>query len=161
MHTPGKATGGKSAVTVRLMSASDIAKAQSILEESPEAAMWSRDSLLDAASRGAAWTAEVEGLVAGILIGQAAADEFEILNLAVARTHRRQGVATRLVGAALESARAAGAAKAYLEVRASNEKAIALYSKLGFRISGRRTKYYRDLKEDAVLLVLDTNRTAP
>jgi ribosomal-protein-alanine N-acetyltransferase len=46
-------------------------------------------------------------------------------------------------------------------VRASNEKAIALYSKLGFRNSGRRTKYYRDPEEDAVLLVLGTNGTAP
>jgi ribosomal-protein-alanine N-acetyltransferase len=122
--------------------------------------MWSRESLSDAASSGAAWTAEVEGLVAGILIGRAAADEFEILNLAVAKAHRRQGVATRLVAAALESARKAGAAKTYLEVRASNEGGIALYSKLGFRISGRRAKYYRDPEEDAVLLVLDTDGTA-
>jgi ribosomal-protein-alanine N-acetyltransferase len=143
------------------MSASDIAAVLFILEESPEAAMWSRDSLLEASSLGIAWTAEIGGLVAGTLIGRAAADEFEILNLAVAKAHRRRGVATRLVGAALESARAVGAAKTYLEVRASNEKAIALYSKLGFRILGRRTKYYRDPEEDAVLLVLDTNGTAP
>jgi tRNA threonylcarbamoyladenosine biosynthesis protein TsaB len=160
MHSPGKATGGASAETVRPMTALDISAALSVLEESPEAATWSRDSLLDAASRGMAWTAEVEGLVAGILIGQAAADEFEILNLAVANVHRGHGVATRLVGAALDSARAAGAAKTYLEVRSSNERAIALYSKLGVHISGRRPRYYRDPEEDAILLVLDTIGTA-
>jgi ribosomal protein S18 acetylase RimI-like enzyme len=161
MNTAGKRAGGTVAVTVRPMSASDIAAALFILEESPQAAKWSGGALLDASSRGIAWTGEVDELVAGILIGRVAADEFEIQNLAVAMAHRRQGVATRLVGAALESARIGGSVKAYLEARASNEGAIALYSKMGFRISGRRAKYYCDPLEDAVLLALDMNGTPP
>lgn len=160
MFTPGKKAEGTSGVTVRPMSALDITASLSILEESPEAAQWSRESLLDTFSRGIAWAAEVDGRVAGILIGLVAADEFEILNLAVAKAHRRQGVATRLVGAALESARIAGALRTYLEVRASNQVAIAFYSQMGFRDSGRRVKYYRDPVEDAVLLALKTNGTA-
>jgi ribosomal-protein-alanine acetyltransferase len=154
MHTPGEKTSTSSAVTVRPMSASDVSAALSILEESPETVMWSRASLLESAAGGAVWAAELEGRVAGILIGRVAADEFEILNLAVSKKCRRWGVATRLVNAALESARTGGARQAYLEVRASNEGAIALYTRIGFRASGRRINYYRGPVEDAVQLVL-------
>jgi ribosomal-protein-alanine N-acetyltransferase len=80
---------------------------------------------LESASQGIAWAAELDGCVAGILIGRVAADEFEILNLAVRQACRRRGVATQLVRAALDYARTAGATQTYLEVRASNEAAIA------------------------------------
>ena len=119
--------------------------------------MWSRESLLESAAHCTAWAAELDGRVAGILIGQVAANELEILNLAVAKAHRRRGIATQLLTAALESARAAGARESYLEVRASNEAGIAFYSRMGFRVSGHRPNYYRDPVEDAVLLALHTN----
>jgi ribosomal-protein-alanine N-acetyltransferase len=98
--------------------------------------------------------AELGGSFAGILIGRVAADEFEVLNLAVAKARRRRGVATQLVEVALEDARIAGARQTYLEVRASNKGGIALYERLGFRVCGRRPNYYRDPIEDAILLVL-------
>jgi ribosomal-protein-alanine acetyltransferase len=160
MHSLGERAGESSAVTVRRMSASDGSAALSILQESPEAALWSQESLLESADRGIAWAAELGGRVTGILIGRAAADEFEILNLAVAKAHRRRGIATQLFAAALEHARTVGAKKAYLEVRATNEGAIAFYSRMGFRVSGRRPNYYRNPVEDAVLLSLPTNGTA-
>ena len=131
MYSPGKEIGDPSAVTVRRMTVRDISAALSILEESPEAAIWSRASLLESASKATAWAAEMEGRVVGILLGRVAADEFEILNLAVGRMHRRRGVASKLVSAALGYAGTAGAQQAYLEVRASNEVAIALYAKTG------------------------------
>ncbi len=161
MHPPGGKIGDSPAVTVRPMSVSDVPVAHSILEESPEASIWSRESLLESASRGVAWAAELDGRVAGILIGRIAADEFEILNLAVGKACRRRGIATRLVSAALEYARIAGARQSYLEVRASNEGAMALYTRMGFRVSGRRPNYYRHPAEDAVLLVLDKNGMNP
>ena len=161
MHSLGERAGESSAVTVRRMSASDGSAALSILQESPEAALWSQESLLESADRGIAWAAELGGRVTGILIGRAAADEFEILNLAVAKAHRRRGIATQLLAAARESARMAGAEKTYLEVRASNEGAMALYTRMGFRVSGRRPNYYRHPAEDAVLLVLDKNGMNP
>jgi ribosomal-protein-alanine N-acetyltransferase len=154
MYSPGKKISGSSAVKVRRMSESDVSAALLILEESPEAATWSSASLLESASRRLAWAAELHGRVAGILIGRIAADEFEILNLAVKKECRRQGVATQLLLASLERARTDGARQAYLEVRASNEGGIALYSRMGFRASGRRVKYYSKPLEDAVLLVL-------
>jgi ribosomal-protein-alanine N-acetyltransferase len=59
------------------------------------------------------------------------------------------------VTSALIDAHSAGARHAYLEVRASNQGAIAFYTRLGFRACGRRPKYYRNPEEDAVLLVSD------
>lgn len=135
------------------MSDADVSAALSILQESPEAATWSRANLSESASSGIALAAELDGRVAGILIGRAVADEFEILNLAVAKASRRRGVATQLARAAVQSARAAGARQTYLEVRESNEAGIAFYARMGFRDWGRRANYYRDPVEGAVLLV--------
>lgn len=153
MHSPGKKFGDPAPATVRLMSASDASAAHSILMESPEASIWSEESLLESVSQGIAWVAELDGQVAGILIGRIAADEFEILNLAVAKACRRRGIATQLVRSALEYAGTAGARRTYLEVRASNAGAIALYTRMGFRDCGRRPNYYGNPIEDAVLLV--------
>jgi len=146
---------GATDVLVRRFAPSDVPAVLTILQESPEAAAWSRESLLRLDSVApTAWVAEWEGIVAGFLIGRSAADEFEILNMAVAREHRRLGIGSKLLESALEGSRKAGSARVYLEVRASNEPAIALYKRHGFTECGRRVKYYRDPVEDAVLLLL-------
>lgn len=152
-------SGGKSAsdnriAGVRRMSPSDVTDVLVILHESPEAAMWSVESLIEAASPGTAWIAEVDGSPVAFLIARAVADEFEILNLAVTPAHRRRGIALRLMNEAFQYARTAGARRAYLEVRASNAVAIALYSRLGFTECGRRPRYYQYPVEDAVVLSL-------
>jgi [ribosomal protein S18]-alanine N-acetyltransferase len=159
MQPLGEKTKSSSGIAIRQMSASDVPAALSILEESPEASIWSRESLLGPIAQGMAWAAELEARLAGILIGRVAADEFEILNLAVGKTHRRQGVATKLVKVAIEHTGFAGARQSYLEVRASNEGAIALYMQMGFQVCGRRPNYYHNPAEDAVLLVLYKNGT--
>jgi [ribosomal protein S18]-alanine N-acetyltransferase len=161
MPAPGEKVDHAPGVTVRRMSASDTSAAHSILKECPEASIWSAESLLESVSQGIAWAAELDGGVAGILIGRIAADEFEILNLAVGKACRRRGIATQLVRFALEYARRAGARRTYLEVRASNEGGIAFYTRLGFRDCGRRANYYRDPLEDAVLLALRKEELAP
>jgi ribosomal-protein-alanine N-acetyltransferase len=142
------------------MSASDVPAALAVLQESPEASTWSRETLTESATQGNTWAVELDGNFAGFLIGRVAGDEFEILNLAVAKACRRRGVATQLVGAALEYARTADAPEAYLEVRASNEGGIAFYTQRGFLVCGRRTNYYRDPAEDAVLLVFHNRTTS-
>lgn len=71
--------------------------------------------------------------------------EAEILNLAVAPTYRRQGVASQLLRALLPLADVW-----FLEVRASNEAAQRLYLAQGFQPMGRRKRYYSD-GEDALL----------
>ena len=82
-------------------------------------------------------------------------DELHVNTLAVSPSERRRGVATALMRAVLDDARAAGAARATLEVRASNEAALGLYTALGFRIQGTRPRYYTRPEEDAYVLWLD------
>ena len=154
MNFPERRVHALGQVCVRPMSASDVPAARSILMESPEASIWPEESLSRSTPGGIALVAELDGSFAGILIGRVAADEFEIQNLAVGRTSRRRGIATRLVNEALAAARSAGAKQVYLEVRASNQAAIALYTQMGFRECGRRPAYYRNPVEDALLLVL-------
>jgi ribosomal-protein-alanine N-acetyltransferase len=125
------------------MISSDAPNVLSILQESPEASLWPENGILESASHGMAWVAEQDGGVAGFLIGRVVADEFEILNMAVARAYRRRGIGGQLVRQALESSRMAGAKQAHLEVRASNEGAISLYMRYGFRQYGRRVGYYQ------------------
>jgi ribosomal-protein-alanine N-acetyltransferase len=155
MSASGKASRGTAEITIRKLAASDVPAVLAILRESPEASAWSEESLLELASVvPTVWVADLNGVVAGFLIGRSAADEFEILNMAVSRAHRRSGIGSKLLETALEFSRTAGSASAYLEVRASNAPAIALYARHGFTECGRRAQYYRDPIEDAVLLSL-------
>ena len=154
MLAPRHKTWDPQLIAIRSMLASDASSARALLEESPEASMWSKESLEESASQWVAWVAELDGQVVGFLAGRPVADEFEILNLAVGKNFRRSGIATRLIHSAIETARAAGATQIFLEVRSSNAPGIALYTRLAFRICGRRKNYYRDPLEDALLLIL-------
>jgi len=153
MHPPGEKNWDPEAVTIRRMAASDASAALSLLEESPEASMWSKESLVESASQWIAWVAELDGHVVAFLMGRPAADEFEILNLAVAQKFRRVGFATKLIKVAVDAAQSSGATQIFLEVRASNLPGIALYERLSFQICGRRKNYYRNPMEDAILLI--------
>jgi [ribosomal protein S18]-alanine N-acetyltransferase len=82
-------------------------------------------------------------------------DELHVLNIATALEARRRGVGWALMEEAATRARQAGAILATLEVRRSNEGAIALYRALGYRQVGVRPNYYADEGEDAIVMVLD------
>jgi len=155
MAASSEASKSASIVTIRKPETSDVPVVLAILQESPEAAAWSQESILQLASANpAAWVAELNAVPVGFLIGRIAADEFEILNMAVSGAHRRNGIGSKLLESALEFSRNASCARAYLEVRASNEPAIALYARHGFIEFSRRARYYRDPVEDALLLSL-------
>jgi ribosomal-protein-alanine N-acetyltransferase len=87
----------------------------------------------------------------GLIIGRRAADEAEILTLAVIPTERRRGTAQALVEAAAREARAHGALRMFLEVSVTNHAARALYRSSGFTQVGRRRRYYAD-GSDAFIL---------
>jgi ribosomal-protein-alanine acetyltransferase len=161
MHSSGEKVSKSPVTTVRRISASDATSVHAILRESPEASVWSVESLRESFSQGIAWAADAEGRVAGVLIGRVAADEFEILNLAVEKAFRRKGIATQLVATALEHALASGVRQTLLEVRASNKEAIAFYSHMRFLQYAVRANYYRDPVEDAVMFVLHTPENNP
>ena len=92
------------------------------------------------------------GEVFGFIIMRRAADEGELLQVAVDEHARRRGAADGLMGAALGWARGNGVKSVYLEVRKSNEAAIGLYGKHGFVRAGVRKGYYSGPDEDAVLM---------
>jgi len=83
------------------------------------------------------------------------ADELKINNIAVAPDRRGRGLARRVLEHVLAEAERRGCREATLEVRPSNRPARSLYSRLGFRETGRRRGYYRDTGEDAILMALD------
>lgn len=153
MPVPGEGVGASPTMTIREMSPSDVSAVSLILQESSTASSWPQDSILESARSGIAWVAEQQGSVIGFLIGRGFADEFEILNLAVAKPHRRRGVATQLLDAMAVWLQKAGTRRAYLEVRASNETAIALYVGRGFSRTGQRVRYYQNPVENALVLV--------
>lgn len=76
-------------------------------------------------------------------------DESSITNIAVRPDVRRQGLGRAVVEALLDRARSLGVTDVYLEVRLSNEPAIALYRALGFDVVGTRKNFYKQPTEDA------------
>ena len=80
------------------------------------------------------------------------------MNLAVRDSHRRHGVATRLMERLFEITSGDGRRGYTLEVRVSNEAAIKLYESLGFRPRGIRRGYYTDNREDALIMWRDPVR---
>ena len=96
--------------------------------------------------------AEEDGVAAGYIGSQTVMDESDMMNVAVHPDHRRKGVAESLVNELIEALKKRGSRCLTLEVRASNEPAKALYEKLGFVQVGLRKNYYRNPKEDALIL---------
>jgi len=95
----------------------------------------------------------------GMVLARTAADEAEILTLAVAPAARRHGLGRALVNATAAAARAQGATRLFLEVSARNEAARALYQAAGFKRAGLRRRYYAD-GADALILALDLTPAA-
>ncbi len=99
------------------------------------------------------WLVAVEGdRVAGYVGSQTVLEETDMMNIAVHPDYRRQGVGEALVNALVYDLQKLGSRCLTLEVRASNDPAIRLYKKLGFVQIGRRPKYYRNPREDALIL---------
>jgi ribosomal-protein-alanine N-acetyltransferase len=92
----------------------------------------------------------------GLILGRIAADEAELLTLGVHQTHRRYGIARRLVAALMQAAKGGGARRLFLEVGRTNAAAVALYRGLGFCQVGVRHGYYErgQGQDDALVLAL-------
>ena len=93
-----------------------------------------------------------EQQVVGYVGSQSVMGEADVMNIAVSSRYRRMGIAQELVERLVSALNDAQVHSLTLEVRASNEPAKALYSKLGFEQVGRRPNYYRNPKEDALIL---------
>lgn len=99
------------------------------------------------------WIVAVDGqAVAGYVGTQSVMGEADMMNLAVAPAYRQQGIGNRLVTKLVDALKSKDIHCLTLEVRASNDAAIALYEKLGFQQVGRRPGYYSSPREDALIL---------
>ena len=101
----------------------------------------------------ALWLVAVEDdRVIGYIGSQTSIDETDVMNVAVHPDCRRRGIAETLIVNLVDELKKKGSHALMLEVRASNAPAIALYEKLGFLQVGCRKNYYRNPKEDALIL---------
>ncbi len=89
----------------------------------------------------------------GYAVGYFAADEAELPSIAVSPQMRRRGIGDALLNELFIQVRQRGAAKLFLEVRESNEAAIALYEKNGFITAGTRRHFYSNPEEDALVMM--------
>jgi ribosomal-protein-alanine acetyltransferase len=96
--------------------------------------------------------------LAGFLVAVHIFSEWELENIAVSPTTRRQGIGRQLLNALLAQAVQAKSAAVFLEVRESNTAARVLYEKAGFTQVGHRKSYYSDTQEDAILYRQTLNR---
>jgi ribosomal-protein-alanine N-acetyltransferase len=140
--------------SVRRFRAADAVAVMAIVAESPEAAIWSKESYMKLGEEtgSLALVSETDGAISGFLVVRMVGDQAEVLNLAVAANYRRKGEGTALLAAALEEFGSRGVGSVYLEVRESNTGAIGFYEKLGFTKTGRRKGYYRAPDEAAVTM---------
>lgn len=99
------------------------------------------------------WLVAQEGqTLLGYVGSQTCLDETDMMNIAVSPASRRQGVARALIETLVSALRERGSKQLTLEVRASNGPARQLYESLGFLQVGLRKNYYRNPKEDALIL---------
>ena len=143
-----------SAFFVRPMTADDLGAVHAIESETPSP--WSGEQLASELEQEGGWQfvaeAGASGLVCGFVCGRSCAGEAELLKIAVGREHRRQGVAGKLVAYTLRSLAEQGVDRCFLELRATNLPALALYERFGFCRVGLRKKYYTSPPEDAILM---------
>lgn len=117
---------------------------------------WSRDALLWELGHSDVTRVYVLRLDEGGIVAFCACwlvfDELHINTVAVHPAYRQRSLGTDLMTHVLAEADAAGARRATLEVRASNEPALRLYRRLGFVVTATRRAYYTNPVEDALIL---------
>ena len=140
-------------IQIKRMTAEHVAQVAE-LEKQCFSMPWSEKSISSELNNDLAlWLVAVDGdRVVGYVGSQTVHPETDMMNIAVAPDRRREGIAEVLVDVLVTELRRIGSASLTLEVRASNAPAIGLYTKLGFHEAGRRKNYYRDPREDALIL---------
>jgi ribosomal-protein-alanine N-acetyltransferase len=117
---------------------------------------WSEVLFLNEANnpRSIAKAARTDGKIVGYIIGSHVVDEGSILNVSVHPDYRLQGIGSRLLEHMIGLLGMKGCMSLFIEVRATNEKAIRMYERTGFMITGKRKGYYVSPVEDAAIMAL-------
>ena len=120
---------------------------------------WSENSIAsELDNRLSCWLiASDDEKVVGYVGSQTVLGETDMMNIAVHPDYRKQGVATDLINALIEALKERNSHSLMLEVRSSNEPAKSLYLKMGFEVVGIRKNYYRNPREDALILRKEWN----
>lgn len=115
---------------------------------------WSENSIAsELNNRLSCWLVALEGdVVIGYVGSQTVLGETDMMNIAVHPDYRNQGVAKNLIQTLMDTLSGQGSHSLMLEVRQSNEPAKNLYASLGFETVGIRKNYYRNPKENALIL---------
>ncbi len=142
------------AFSVRPLTAADLEVVAAIESENPSP--WTAGQLASERDQIGGWQfvaeADASGLVCGFVCGRSCIGEAELLKIAVALEYRRQGIAAHLVAHTLRYLAEQGVRRCFLELRASNLPALALYERFGFHRVGLRKNYYASPLEDAILM---------
>lgn len=148
--------------SIRAARLEDLPQLHEIVRASPEAASWVPDPAPGEArwSRGTVViVAADERNVIGFVAARLVADDAEILNIGVRPGRRKEGAGAALLEQAEWHLQDQGARRIFMEVRESNQAAIALYKKRNFCRGGLRRGYYRNPDENAVVLQKDLSRS--
>jgi ribosomal-protein-alanine N-acetyltransferase len=94
------------------------------------------------------------GRIIGFAVSRMAADEAEILSIAVAASHRGRGLSNNLLLTHLGHLAGRGVRTVFLEVEENNQPARRLYQRAGFAVAGRRERYYRQQNGEQLNAVL-------
>ena len=129
---------------------SQIAELEKICFNDP----WSENSIAsELGNRLSHWLVVLDGeKVVGYVGSQTVLGETDMMNIAVHPDYRKQGIATELIEALIQVLKERGSHSLMLEVRESNDPAKELYLKMGFKLVGIRKNYYRNPKENALIL---------
>ena len=129
---------------------SQIAKLETVCFSDP----WSEISIASELKNPLSlWLVAMDGAtIAGYVGSQAVMGEADMMNVAVAPDYRRKGIAENLINRLVDALAEGDNHSLSLEVRESNQPAIALYQKLGFTQVGFRPGYYRNPREGALIL---------
>jgi ribosomal-protein-alanine acetyltransferase len=128
----------------------DVVALESAAQEFP----WSQRHFEEALAAGyPGWVVREGGLLSAYALSMVAVDEAHLLNIAVAPAARRRGLGARLLWHLIDRAAGQGLARMFLEVRAANLPALALYRAFGFVQVGVRKAYYpgKNGREDALV----------
>ena len=149
--------GGATGQTLRDLNGDDVAQVLTI-EQAAYSHPWSQGQFVDALRSGYRLRGVFEGAtLLAYLVAMPGVQETHLLNVAVAPEQRQRGLARRLLEDWLDWSRAQGAQQVWLEVRQSNTRAQALYTRAGFAQVHVRKDYYpldRTRREHAVVMSL-------
>ncbi|MBS7360683.1 MAG: ribosomal protein S18-alanine N-acetyltransferase, partial [Oscillospiraceae bacterium] len=106
------------------------------------------------------FVAQNNGEVLGYIGAHNVLGEVYITNIAIFPEFKRQGIGKKLIETLLNSVKEENAEFVTLEVRKSNESAIGLYKKMGFKVVGERKDFYKKPKENALLMTYYLNEVS-